>query len=150
MPASADECATIFAAVITQAKAPYAASATISHPGQPDKKVEQVNIGDKMYVEVTGAWQSMPYSAQEVIDRATEKRKTSKQTCAKVGAETVSGEAATIYTDHEETPKGTVDSRLWLSDARGLPLKVEMHFQSGMVMNQLLRYDNVQAPAGAK
>jgi hypothetical protein len=150
MSARADDCATVLSAVFAQAKVPYASTMTTSQPGQPVSRNESVVIGTKMYVQVNGAWQSMPYSAQGMIDRATENAKKAKQTCRKVGAELVDGEATTIYSEHEETSQGIVDSRIWLSDSRALPLKLETHFESGMSFTSTVRYDNIQPPAGAK
>lgn len=150
LSARADDCATIRSAMFAQAKVPYARTMTTIQPGQPVSRGEMVVTGTKMYVQVNGAWQSMPYSAQEMIDRATENAKKSKQTCRKVGAELVDGEATTIYSDHEETPRGVVDSRIWMSDSRGLPLKLETHFESGMSLSSTVRYDNIQPPAGAR
>lgn len=150
LSAWADDCATIQSAMFAQAKVPYASSMTTSQPGQPVSRGESVVTGTKMYVQVNGAWQSMPYSAQEIIDRVTENAKKSKQTCQKVGAELVAGEATTVYSDHEETPRGVVDSRIWLSDSSGLPLRLETHFASGMSFTSTIRYDNIQPPAGAK
>ena len=150
MSARADDCATVLSAVFAQAKVPYASTMTTSQPGQPVSRVEAVVIGTKMFVQVNGAWQSMPYSAQEMIDRSTENAKKSKQTCRKVGVELVDGEATTIYSDHEETSRGIVDSRIWISDSRGLPLKIEAHFEGGMSFTSTVRYDNIQPPAGVK
>jgi hypothetical protein len=150
MSARADDCATVLSAVFAQAKVPYASTMTTSKPGQPVSRNEAVVIGTKMYVQVNEAWQPVPYSAQEMIDQITENAKKSKQTCRKVGVELVDGEATTIYSDHEESPRGIVDSRIWISDSRGLPLKIEAHFESGMSFTSTVRYDNIQPPAGAK
>jgi outer membrane lipoprotein-sorting protein len=148
--ARADDCATVMTAIFAQAKLPYASSGVMAMPGQPPRSTEVVVTGAKMYVQVNGAWQSQPYSAQEVIDRATENAKKTKSTCQKIGAEAVNGEAATVYADHEETPRGVVDNRIWISDSRGLPLKIEVKLGSGTTTTQTTRYDDIQPPAGAK
>ena len=150
LSARADDCATILSAMFAQAKVPYASTMTMIQPGQPVSRSKSVVTGTKMYVQVNGVWQSMPYSAQEMIDRATENAKKSKQTCRKVGVELVDGEATTIYSDHEETPRGGVDSRIWMSDSRGLPIKLETHFESGVSFTSTVRYDNIQPPVGVK
>ncbi len=148
--AQADDCATIMSAMFAAAKVAYASSITTTIPGQPAKQSTVVVTGGTMYVQVNGAWHSMPYSAQEIIDRATEKAKTSKQICQKVGAEDLNGEAATIYSHHVENNRTVADGRVWISDASGLPLKIDEHFDGGMAFVQTTRYDNIQPPAGAK
>jgi hypothetical protein len=153
LSARADDCATVISAQFAQAKAPYAATTTMSQPGQPVSRSEMVVSGATMYFQVGGAWQSMPYSAQEVIDRSTENAKKAKvkPTCQKFGAEQVSGEAATVYNVHEEAKDGdAIDSRIWISDSRGLPLKLEVHLGSGTSFTETTRYDGIQPPTGAK
>jgi len=149
--ARADDCATVMSANFAQAKVPYASTTTSSQPNQPLVRSELVVIDTKMYFQVNGAWQSMPYSAQELIDRETEKAKKSKlkPTCQKVGAEIVNGEATTVYSADEDNGGQIIDSRVWISDSRSLPLKLEVHIGS-MTMTVTTRYDNIQPPAGAK
>lgn len=151
LPARADDCAAIMSGMFAQAKVPYISNSTTSQAGQPAVHVQMVVTGGKMYVEVMGAWHSTPYSAQDVIDRTTQNQKKTKQTCQKTGAEAVNGEAATLYTEHEDNSGKVADSRVWISDRSGLPLKLEMRF-GGLPMTQTseFRYDNIQPPAGAK
>lgn len=152
LSARADDCATVISAQFAQAKAPYAAITMMSQPGQPVSRSEMVVIGATMYFQVAGAWQSMPYSAQEVIDRSTENAKKAKvkPTCQKFGAELVSGEAATVYNVHEDKDGDAIDSRIWISDSTGLPLKLEVHLGSGTSFTETTRYDRIQPPTGAK
>lgn len=149
MAARADDCATVMAAAIAQAKTPYAGSMTITHPGQPPRSNQIVNTATKTYVQVNGAWQSMPYDAQETVDHIMDVAKKSTQACQKVGAETVNGEATTVYTEHSDNGKTVGDGRIWISNGNDLPVKLEMHFKSGETMVQESHYDNIQPPAGA-
>jgi outer membrane lipoprotein-sorting protein len=148
--ARADDCATLMSALYAQAKVPYAGTITTVEPGKPGVNGEMVVIGEKMYVQANGTWMSMPYSAQETIALMTEKAKASENTCRKTGADTIDGEAATVYSQHFEKKGLSADSRIWVSDKRGLPLKVEAHFSSGMSLTQTTRYDNIRPPAGVK
>lgn len=151
LPARADDCAAIMSGMFAQAKMPYASDSTTSQTGRPPTHVKMVVSGGKMYIQAMGAWQSVPYSSQEVIDKVTQNQKTTKQTCRKIGAEAVNGEAAALYTEHEDNNGKIVDSRVWISDSGGLPLKLEIRF-GGLPITQTseFRYDNVQPPAGVK
>jgi outer membrane lipoprotein-sorting protein len=151
MAARADDCGIVMAAALAQAKTPYAGAMTMSEPGKPPNRNAVISTGTKMYVQVEGgAWQSMDYNPQEMIDLMNENLKKSTQTCQKSGSESVNGEAATVYTQHSDNGKVVADSRIWISDRRGLPLKLETHFKDGMSLVQETHYDNVQAPAGVK
>lgn len=146
--AKADDCADLFAAATAQAKTPYDGTVTTVKKSGETTKNEVVVLGAKMYIQVAGAWQSMPYDAQGTADDMMAKAKATKPTCQKVGSDTVNGEATTVFTEHAETPRGASDVRLWVSDSRHLPLKMEIHLPSGDVITQETHYDNVKAPAG--
>lgn len=148
--ARADDCAIVMAAAIAQLKVPYATTMTTAKPGEPTRQNLVIATGSKMYVQVNGTWRSMAMSTQAMIDQMMATQKKTTQTCAKAGSDTVNGEAATIYTGHSENGKTIADNRIWISDRSGLPLKLEAHFQDGLTVTQTTRYDNIQAPAGAK
>ena len=149
-PALADACGTVMDAMFAQAKLPYAGGGDMIHPGAAPMHTEVVVTGGKMYVMVMGKWQSMPFSAEETISTAKQKMAESTHTCQQVGSETVNGEGATIYSEHADKAGG-VESRVWISDSRGLPLKVEVKVPSGaMTQTMEYHYDNIQAPAGVK
>ena len=136
-------------AMFAQAKLPYAGSGDMIHPGKAPMHTEVVVTGGKMYVQVMGKWQTMPFSAEETINTAKQKMAEGTRTCQRVGGETVNGEAATIYSEHADEAGG-VESRMWISDSRGLPLKVEVKVPSAMTQTLEYHYDNIQVPAGAK
>lgn len=150
LAARADDCAPIASAMIAQAKAPYAAAMAMSKPDKSVDRSASIVTGTKMYVQVNGAWQAMPYRAQDMIDRINKLAKEAKQTCAKVGAGTIDGVAATIFTAHVENQGRVSDNRIWISDKTGLPAKTETQFPDGMTVTQSYRYDNIQPPAGAE
>jgi hypothetical protein len=150
-PARADACDTLMAAMVAQSKVPYAATTTTTLPGQPVTHGEVVATSDTMYIKVMGTWQSMKFNAQESIKQAQEKAKTAKRTCQLVGADTVNGVSATLYADHAENRGTSIESRIWIADGSGLPAQVEFRFgnNGGSELMQY-RYDNIQAPVGAK
>ena len=149
-PALADACGTVMDAMFAQAKLPYAGSGDMIHPGKAPMHTEVVVTGGKMYVQVMGRWQSMPFSAEETISTAKQKMAETRHVCRQAGTDAVNGEAATIYAEHADKA-GAVESRMWISDSRGLPLKVEVKVPSGGMTQTLeYHYDNIQAPAGVK
>lgn len=149
--ARAEDCSTtLMDAMFAMAKTSYASTIVLTMPGAPATPSEMVVSGAKMYARVNGAWVSSPYSTQDTIDSMTAASKKSKMTCQKVGSETVNGEAATLYADREESKTNTVESRIWISDARGLPLKIESNLGKGASTAQTIRYDGVQPPPGVR
>ncbi len=80
---------------------------------------------------------------------AQDKRKdSSADTCRIVGDDTVAGETATLYSVHPTN--GGVDSRLWVSKSRGLPLRQTFTLPDGSSMDIQTDYTNVQPPPGVK
>jgi len=149
-PALADACGTVMDAVLAQAKLSYAGAGDMIRSGQAPMHTEVVVTGGKMYVLVMGKWQSMPFSAEETISTAKQKMAATTHSCQQAGTEAVNSEAATIYTEHADMA-GAAESRMWISDSRGLPLKVEVKLPGGAMTQTLeYRYDNIQAPAGVK
>lgn len=148
--ARANDCDTIASAMIAQTKVPYA---TTIETTKPDKSVDHtaaIATGDRMYLQMGGAWQSMPYRPQDIVDQIAKARREAKETCGKVGSDKVDGVAASIFSSHMETKSGNSDARIWIADKSGLPLKSEIHFDSDMSVRQTYRYDNIRPPAGQK
>jgi hypothetical protein len=72
-------------------------------------------------------------------------------TCRAVREESVNGEAATLYSMHDQNPDAKTDSEIWISKSRGVPLKLEMDMDvggAGGKSHRTMRYEymNVQAP----
>ena len=148
----AEECsATLLSATVAQAKAPYAATMVTTLPGAPATQSEIVTSADKMYVRTNGKWASVPYSAQDMINLVTTLANKSKTSCKTIGPETMQGEAATVYQEQVVSDRNkVVDSKVWISDKRGMPLRVESNLGEGGTTVQSFRYDGVQPPAGVK
>lgn len=147
IPAHAGECDPVFAALTAQAKVPYASNGTMLLSGQPPVKNEVVVTGEKMYVRDKGAWKVGDHSTKLVLERMAEDRKTVNLTCEKAGAEPVGGQAATAYVVHEEKSGNVSDSKMWIANTSGLPLKLEMRFSNTPFTNTIeYRYDNIVAP----
>jgi outer membrane lipoprotein-sorting protein len=149
-PAFADACGTVMDAMFAQAKLPYAGSGEMVQSGQAPMHTAVVVTGGKMYVQVMGKWQSLPFSAEETISNAKQKMAATKHICQQAGSEAVNGEAATVYTEHADKADAP-ESRMWISDRSGLPLKVEIKLRGGAMTQTLeYHYDNIEAPDGVK
>ena len=67
--------------------------------------------------------------------------------------ETVNGEAAVLYSVHQTVDGTMIDSQVWISKARGLPLKTELDMDVGGKLGKTHRsmryeYTNVRASGG--
>ena len=131
-------------------KQPSASEATMLAPGRPPLHGGTIFDGTKIYLQVDGTWHNSPMTVQETIDQMNESRKKAKSVCDAAGTETVDGAAATVYMIHSVTERGESDTRLWVSDSTGLPLKSDTRFASGMTMSQAFRYTAIQAPANVQ
>jgi hypothetical protein len=148
--AHADDCTAVVAAEIAQAKVPYEITSVTSVPGKPDDRRVIVIVDDKMYVQLNGVWQSTPVAAQQTIDRINKMAKEHPGTCTRQGTDAVGGDAASVYSSRDPTKTTIAESRIWISDRSGLPVKSEVHFAGGKTMIATYRYGDVAAPPGAK
>jgi hypothetical protein len=108
-----------------------------------------------IYIMVDGKWTRSRLTSGEMKGSRDEAGATSKQTCRYLRDEPVNGESAGVYSTHEETEAGKVDSTVWISKTRNLPLKSETDLDVGGAMGKshtVVRYDysNVQPPSGVK
>jgi outer membrane lipoprotein-sorting protein len=148
--ARADDCALALAAAIAQAKVPHA-DTHVTTP--PPTSAQMIFLNDKAYMQINGAWRSMPYSAQEQTDTVTAAAKRAEQmthSCQKLGSEPIKGEAATLLTTRTEGDGKVSEARVWVSDKSGLPLKSEIHLSNGTLVTDDFRYGNIEAPPGVK
>jgi hypothetical protein len=151
--ARADDCGLASAAAIAQAKVPHAVTHVTAALGKPPTRVEMIFMNDKAYTQMNGAWNSIAYSAQQQIDAVDEASKRAEQTvhtCEKRGGEAINGEAASLLIVHSEATGKVSESRAWVSDKTGLPLKSEVHLSNGTVVTDDFRYGNIEAPPGVK
>lgn len=117
---------------------------------------ELIYLNNKTYLETAGKWRVSPMSPAKMaeIRKETEDEEIKTMTCRVVHDEAVNGEAATLYSAHQESPDGKRDSQIWISKSRGVPLKLEMDIDGGAKgkNHRSIRYEygNVQVPAGAR
>ena len=154
--ASADPCDLATTAAIAQAKVPHASMHVTAVPGEAPSRAEMIFTDDKAYVQMNGAWRSMDYSPKTQIDRINAVRVSAnrpKQTCEKVGNETIKGDPATVLMVHTDDDGRHSDARIWISDKSGLLLKSELRIDKGdeiVMVTDDFRYDNIVAPTGVK
>jgi hypothetical protein len=149
--AHANDCDTVMTATLAQMKAPYRATISFSNLNGKPATSETVFTGGKMYVQLNGAWQVSPITAQEMTDQMKKNYKESKESCRYVGDESVDGQAASIFTASFQSPRSHSDNRIWISRSRGVLLKTWARIDEGnQTMTSTYEYDNIQPPAGVK
>lgn len=117
---------------------------------------EQVYLNNKTYVMIAGKWTAATDTPKQIADSHKDNAKEHPNaTCRMVRDESVDGQAATLYTVHEEMEGAKIDSQLWISKSRGTPLKVDTQTDLGGARGKVHRtmryeYTNVMAPAGVK
>lgn len=122
------------------------------HGGKPTVG-EEISTGGVMYVLSGGKWIKSPVSAAELKKMQQDNTDSTKMTCTHLRDESVNGEPAAVWRGHATMEAGTVDTDMWISKGRGLPLKSDSHVDVGGAMGKshtVGRYDytNVRPPAG--
>jgi hypothetical protein len=140
-------CKALYDAAVLQARTPSHIYSTMT--GSTNLSMETISTSDAQYMRVSttgGQWKKSSYSPQDEAKQAAE-RSRSYSSCQHVGDESINDEAAAIYT--EVNKDSQISGKVWLSKARGLPLKAELNMSSGHIA---IRYDysNVRPPAGAQ
>lgn len=87
---------------------------------------ESIYAAGSIYGKINGKWSVME-SVKDMEQSKQENRQKSKDkvTCRYLKDEPVNGEMASVYSSHDETTKGKIDMDVWISKAKGLPLRME-------------------------
>lgn len=107
---------------------------------------ETVIIGKDLYLEMNGRWQKMPGGLGASIPdirKAWDKEGRKWISDAKyVGEETVNGKLTSVYTYHNKGAEGVGenDSKMWISKADGLPVRIEANYKSGTLKSMQIDY----------
>lgn len=155
--AAEPECQTVFDALTKAATTPnhQFMTETGANKAAPENS-EVIATSDAMYVKIDTTWQRRPYNPQQQATQMREAFKTSNITCQHLRDETMAGEAVAVYDNRDKQAGGSiVDSQIWVSKARGLPLKQTIDIDVGGKRGKShtdvrVDYANVQAPAGVK
>jgi len=119
---------------------------TTMNIGGTTQTAEQIYVAGTIYVKFGGKWGPSPMTMQEMKELAQKNRQNSKVTCRYLHDEPVDGEMAAVYSSHEETPKGTTDSQIWISKAKGLLLRSEVDLGDKNHVSTRVEYGNVKPP----
>jgi hypothetical protein len=125
---------------------------TATYTGGKPKSNELIYLNNTTYIESNGRWSISKATPQRMAElHKTAEDKHPNATCRAVREESVNGEAATLYSMHDQNPDAKTDSEIWISKSRGVPLKLEMDMNvggAGGKSHRTMRYEymNVQAP----
>ena len=114
--------------------------------------METVFAGGTQYVLYNGKWSPSSVSTEEMKELDQRNRKNAKNvSCHYVRDEAVKGEGAALYSTHEESEHGKVDTQIWVSKTKGLILRQETDLDTGGAngkshVSVRYEYSNVQAP----
>jgi hypothetical protein len=120
--------------------------------GGKTKNAETIYLNGVTYVNVNGRWLKSPISPKELEEGKKESEQKNGM-CSVVRDEAVNGEPATLYKVHNQTPDDTVDTQIWISKSKGLPLRQIDDIDAGGgargKSHTEIRYEytNVTAPA---
>ena len=109
---------------------------------------EVINVAGASYAKVGGKWSPGLISLQEMKEGEQKSQHTNKNTCRYLKDEPVNGEMAAVYNVHTEieSPKSSSDSQVWISKAKGLPLRSEIDLGDNMHVSSRIEYGNVKPP----
>ena len=118
--------------------------------GKPTTSVT-IYAGGAIFTNVNGHWTRSRITPQDILQQKKENQNEAKMTCRYLRDEPVNGEAAAVYSTHNETENGKVDVQIWISKSKGLPLREELDVDVGGKMGKShssMRYEygNVQPP----
>lgn len=149
---AADSCQPVFDALqklVTTPSHSYTTS-TAAKGGMP-RTAETIMVQGKKYIRVNGKWMDTRVTTQEVLEQEKESEKNGKASCQLVRSESVNGESASLYHLQRTTEDFKEDSQIWISTARGLPLREEQDIDMGGAIGKRhnsahFEYGNVQPP----
>jgi hypothetical protein len=93
--------------------------------GGKTQAVESIYAAGAIYIKFNGKWSPSPITMQETKQLEQKNLQNNKATCRYLNDEPVNGEMAAVYSVHDVSPKGVVDTKIWISKAKGLPLRQE-------------------------
>jgi len=149
---AADACQPVFDALqklVTTPSHSYTTSSPAS--GGTPRMAETIMVEGKKYIRANGKWMDARVTTQEVLEQEKENEKNGKSSCQLVRSESVNGESASLYHMQRETESFKEDSQIWISTARGVPLREEQDIDMGGSIGKRhnsahFEYRNVQPP----
>jgi hypothetical protein len=144
--AAQGDCRLVFEATSKVFDTPVHSYVTTSTGGTTQPGGEMIYLGGASYLKSGGKWSPGIVSIQEMKQLLQTNIHTNKTTCRYLKDEPVNGEMAGVYSVHEEAPRSTSDSQIWISKAKGLPLRSELDLGPKMHISTRYEYGNVKAP----
>lgn len=114
--------------------------------GGKSQSMEEIYAAGAIYVNVAGKWSAGQMTTQDMKAMEQKNIKTNKSTCRYLHDEPAYGEVAAVYSVHEEGPTSKSDSQVWISKAKGLPLRSEVDLGDKNHVSTRYEYGNVKAP----
>lgn len=145
-----DDCKVVFDAGDKLTGTPHHGYTTRTLPGGKTEVTEDISVDGAIYVQVRGKWVKSPLTVKQRQADELENRKLVKnKSCHFLREETVSGQAAKVYSAHAETEEMKSDVVVWIAKSSGLILRQEEDMEtSGEKYHSSVRfeYSNVKAP----
>ena len=146
---AASGCDAAIAAELKLYQVPAHLYMTEAADGGKTRNAETIYLNGVTFVMLNGRWRKSAISPNDLA-KGKEESKEKAGTCSIVRDEAVSGEPATLYKVHNQTPDETVDTQIWISKSRGLALKQINDINVGGSKSHTeirYEYNNVTAPA---
>jgi hypothetical protein len=151
-------CQPVIAATAKQVTLPTHMYMTETRSASPGKttRAETIYTGDAIYIQVNGTWRRSSVTPGELQrQQADNQRSATAMTCRHLRDEAVNGEAAAVYSEHNESADAKTDSTIWISKGRGVPLRLEMDMDVGGLRGKShiatrYEYGAVQPPPGVR
>ena len=125
---AANPCQPVFEAltkVVTTPSHSFTTSTRQGVDGGGATQGETIIANGQKFIRNRGKWMRIPVTSQEVAEQEKEKEEHATSTCQFLREESVSGEAAMLYSLHRAYDEVTEDGEMWVSKNTGLPLRVE-------------------------
>jgi hypothetical protein len=154
IPVEASSCDPVTAATLKVPQVPshLYMTQTAGYNGGKTKNSESIHLNGATYVKVDGSWVKSPITPQDLAD-GKKQEPAQIGVCTLVRDEAVNGEPATLYKVHNQTADNSIDTQIWISKVRSLPLKLvydlDVHAGAAGKSHNEVRYEytGVTAPA---
>jgi outer membrane lipoprotein-sorting protein len=119
----------------------------VKYLGGTGAGMEIIFIGSQMYMKTGDKWSKMPSAQGTSIptlrDSFTEEGLKSLTDVKYEGTDSVNGEPAALYSYKNVTPAENYPftSKIWISENKGLPMKIYVEYSNGMLKNMTVNYD---------
>jgi hypothetical protein len=149
---AADTCQPVFDALQKLVTSPsHSFTTSTAAKGGTPRMAETIMVQGKKYIRVNGKWMDAGVTTQEVMEQEKDNEENGKSSCQLVRRESVNGESASVYHLQRETEDFKEDSQIWISAARGVPLREEQDIEMGGSIGKRhnsahFEYTNVQSP----